>query len=177
MNATNQLPRTVLAALAVLALAVPALHAAPDAATSQAALDRLKALEGSWQETEPGAEGARESVRYDVTAAGHVVTETMFPGTDHEMVSVYYLDGDDLVMTHYCASGNHPRLVLDREASTGDTLVFGFDSPVNFEPASADYVHSGKLRVGTDGSLVESWAFHHGDQEAGEISMTLERTE
>ena len=55
-----------------------------------------------------------ESVVYKLTGAGSALVETQFPGTGHEMVSVYHLDGDDLRMTHYCAAGNQPRVKLDR---------------------------------------------------------------
>ena len=48
-----------------------------------------------------------------VTAGGSAVHETLFPGSAHEMVSVYHLDGADLVMTHFCALGNQPRMKAD----------------------------------------------------------------
>ena len=48
--------------------------------------------------------------RYAVTAAGSAVVETVFPGTEHEMVTVYHADGSDLVLTHYCMEGNQPRM-------------------------------------------------------------------
>ena len=52
-----------------------------------------------------------------VTAAGSAVHETIFPGTGHEMVSMYHADGKDLIMTHYCALGNQPRMKLDPKSS------------------------------------------------------------
>ena len=47
---------------------------------------------------------ARKSIEFRVTSAGSVVQETMFPGSDHEMVNMYSVDGDKLLMTHYCAA-------------------------------------------------------------------------
>ena len=57
------------------------------------------------------------SVVYKLTGAGSALVETQFPGSSHEMVSVYHLDGEDLRMTHYCAVGNQPHVKLDRANS------------------------------------------------------------
>lgn len=46
------------------------------------------------------------SVRYEVGSGGTIVRELLFPGTEHEMLSVYHLGGGQLVATHYCAVGN-----------------------------------------------------------------------
>jgi hypothetical protein len=42
-------------------------------------------------------------VEYRVTGAGSAVVETLFPGTPHEMVTVYHARKGVLCMTHYCA--------------------------------------------------------------------------
>ena len=60
----------------------------------------------------PDDKKAEDKVVFHVTAANSVVIETMFPGSDHEMVNTYHIDGDNLVMTHYCAMGNQPHLKL-----------------------------------------------------------------
>ena len=56
------------------------------------------------------------------------------PGTDHEMVSVYHADGKDVVMTHYCAFGNQPKMKLD-PASKDNELKFVFAGGTNLDPA------------------------------------------
>ena len=53
---------------------------------------------------------------FKTSAAGTVVMETMNPGTGHEMINMYHVDGDDLLLTHYCAGNNQPRMRLNREA-------------------------------------------------------------
>ena len=59
------------------------------------------------------AEPRRDRRLVRTTGGGSAVTETLFPGTAHEMMSVYHMDGDDLVLTHYCAGGNQPRMMLE----------------------------------------------------------------
>src|SRR5437868_15374337 len=74
-------------------------------------LDALKGLAGEWTgKAKHGDMEHEATVTYKVTAGGSAVVETVFPGTEHEMVTVYHQDGDDLVLTHYCMLGNQPRM-------------------------------------------------------------------
>ena len=119
---------------------------------AKAAFARLKTLKGTWksqiksddqspEHKELAKHDAMEPpVVYKLTGAGSAVVETQFPGTGHEMVSVYHLDGDDLRMTHYCAAGNQPRVKLDRAHSTPDQLIFVFDGGTNLDPEK-DHAH------------------------------------
>ena len=77
-------------------------HAAPGR------LEPFKALAGSWEAVGGSAVGSRNS--YRVTAGGSAVLETVFEGSDHEMVTLYHEDRGDLVLTHYCAAGNQPTM-------------------------------------------------------------------
>src|SRR5690242_9923644 len=99
--------------LMVIALAAGARGGDPPAkaTTTNPNLDRLKALAGTWVEADKDGKPTDKVVSVvKVTAAGSTVHETLFPGTPMEMISVYHLDGADLVMTHYCALGNQPRM-------------------------------------------------------------------
>ena len=58
---------------------------------AKAAFARLKTLAGSW-ETRGEGHGHSGKIDYKVTGNGSVVMETFFPGTDHEMISMYHLD-------------------------------------------------------------------------------------
>src|SRR5262245_12866207 len=92
---------------------------------ASAAFERLKSLAGTWKGT--GGHGdAQEpmTVTYKVTSGGSVVLETVAQGTEHEMITIYYLDGEDLVLTHYCALGNQPH--MKAAAQSDGKLVFSF---------------------------------------------------
>ena len=86
-------------------------HQEAVAAASETQFERMKALVGTWQGT-ASAEGQAfpVEIRYRLTAAGRSLAETLFPGDEHEMVSLYHRDGPWLMMTHYCAGGNQPRM-------------------------------------------------------------------
>ena len=65
------------------------------------ALERFKALAGEWVAAADGPMSKQGELvaRYAVTAAGSAVVETVFPGSKHEMVTVYTADlnGDGVV--------------------------------------------------------------------------------
>ena len=87
-----------------------------------AGLDRLKKLAGTWVEADDKGQPTDTIVSvFKVTSNGSAVQETIFPGSDHEMVTVYYIDGPDLVLTHYCALGNQPHLKLDPKGLPHDS--------------------------------------------------------
>lgn len=96
-----------LAGLACRSTSTPTLVTA-DAAQRDALLSAVTALEGRWQAE--GPDGATKLTEFAVIAGGSAVRENMMPGDEHEMTNMYALDGNSLVMTHYCAGGNQPRM-------------------------------------------------------------------
>src|SRR4051794_20746253 len=112
--------RFLVGGLVLLALA--AVARSDDKAASKAptapphpGLERMKKLAGTWVAADKDGKPTDQVVSvYKVTAAGSAVHETLFPGQAHEMISIYHRDGTDLVMTHYCALGNQPRMKADR---------------------------------------------------------------
>ena len=161
--------RIALAVLLAL-LALPILAAEPASAPARPhLLDRFKALAGTW--SGQGLDGnsmPNATVTYTVTAGGNAVEELLFPGSGHEMRTLYVRDGDDLVLVHFCASGNHPKMRA-REAADG-SIVFDFDGAVNFDPATAGHMHDASFTfVGPD-ELRSRWQFWQGGKPAEHVA-------
>jgi hypothetical protein len=74
------------------------------------------------------------------------------------MLSVYFMDGDDLVLTHYCAAGNQPRMKLVKTAANPTTLTFDFAGGTNLDAAKDTHVHSGSIRILEGARLEEDWS-------------------
>ena len=91
----------------------------------------------------------------DVTSGGTALRERMFPDTPHEMMNVYYLEGDDLVITHYC-HGTQPRFKLVRSASTAEELVFDYAGGSNIDPARTSHMHAARIKLQGD-TLQADW--------------------
>src|SRR3954465_8893008 len=96
----------------VTLLGAPMLRAADDDKKAEKALDTLKALAGTWVSEKPGQDGKPMTTIFKVTSGGTAVEETLFAGSDHEMIDMYTVDGERLVLTHYCMMGNQPRMQL-----------------------------------------------------------------
>jgi len=138
-------PRSFAAIAAVALLATPpVLRAQAEAQPAASAFDRLKALAGDWIDLD-GAFGmkGKVAVTYRITGGGSTVIETLFAGAPHEMTTVYHKDGRHVVLTHYCAAGNQPR--MRATATDGRTLAFDFDGGANFDPAQDGHMHSGTI--------------------------------
>ena len=145
--------------------------AAAAATPARAAFDRLKSLAGHWTGS---MQGQPYSLDYRVASGGSVVMATLFPNTDHEMITMFHMDGDDLVATHYCSGGNQPHMRFDAAASTADELRFAFVDGSNMKPGDP-HIHEGVVRIGGDGKLHEEWAAFAGGQKADTKVFDLSR--
>jgi hypothetical protein len=104
-------------------------------------------LAGTWVAADKDGKPTDQVVSvFRVTAAGSAVQETLFPGQPQEMVSVYHLDKGDLVMTHYCALGNQPRMKADPK-SPPNQIRWLFAGGTNFDPAKDMHMHEGTLTI------------------------------
>ena len=136
-----------------------------------AQLDKLKALEGDWVATGGAMPGM--TVSYGLTAGGSTVVETLMEGTDHEMITMYYLDGDDLVLTHYCVLGNQPH--MQARPSTDDTITFDCYGGGNLADHSAQHMHRGVFIFEGADRLRTAWSSFEGGEELETLHIELAR--
>jgi hypothetical protein len=147
------------AAALLLFVAVQAHAASPGPESpATAGLARLKSLAGAWSARMMSPNGAPATIEYRVVGGGTVVMETLFGGTPHEMITMYSIDGDDLIATHYCSAGNQPTMRLDRAKSTPARLVFDFVGVRGEHAHDADHIHSGWIEFQDAGHAEESWS-------------------
>lgn len=156
--------------LAVLLAAAPA-----RAIDGKAAFNSLKQLAGNWTGHAETADGPPAIARYELISGGTAVMETLFPNTADEMRSIYFLEGGDLVLTHYCGMGNQPKMKLDAAASSPEKLIFTFVGGTNFDPAKDGHVHSGHIELTGRNKIRHEWDFYHGGKRAGSNRLFLDR--
>jgi hypothetical protein len=166
------------AALVVAAAcALPVLAAEPPAPASPAreAFERLKGLAGTWagSAVDEGGKPAPVTVVYKVTAAGSAVEETLFPGTPHEMVTMYHLDGDRLALTHYCAAGNQPHMEL-QPTKEANVLSFRFVSGTNMKESDL-HMHTVCLTLADGDHFKGVWRSMKDGKPAGDAVFELAR--
>ena len=151
-------PRSAVVVALVLAAGAAAAAPAPaPARPTSAPLERFKTLAGEWVAAEDGDMVKKGDLvaRYAVTAGGSALVETVFPGSSHEMVTVYHADGPDIVLTHYCVEGNQPR--MRARAAGGSRFDFEFDGGANIDPRRDRHMHSATLELLGDDEIRTVW--------------------
>ncbi len=121
-------------------------------------LELMKKLAGTWTGTAShgNEKGEETTVTYKVTAAGSAVMETLFGGTPHEMITMYHQDGEDLILTHYCAAQNQPRMKASVKDG-GKKLEFKFLDGTNLDPAKDLHMHEGTMHFVDADHIRSEW--------------------
>ena len=114
--------------------------AAPTAQSdAQKSFNQIKSLAGTWEgavSTVPKVEGMGDNTRMQVslrvTSRGNALVHEMKGAGDGDdptkydhPVTMFYLDNDRLLLTHYCDAGNRPRMAA-RTSADGKTVEFDF---------------------------------------------------
>jgi hypothetical protein len=71
------------------------------------AFESLTSLVGEWKGVQ---EGREVRVTFRLIADGTVLMEEFRPATEPMMVTMFSVDGDRLLATHYCSVGNQPQM-------------------------------------------------------------------
>jgi len=109
-----------------------------------AGFERIKTLVGNWKGKDP--EGNAVTVSYKVISEGSTIMETQdMADTPEAMVTMYHVNGDKLMMTHYCSMGNQPRMRADKMSADGSTITFTMFDATNL--AKKTDPHMSKLVV------------------------------
>jgi len=116
-------------------------------APTNAGFEKMKTLVGTWVEADKDGQPTENVVSViKLTAGGSAIHETLFPGQDHEMISIYTADGSSLSMTHYCMLGNQPRMKADAKTPS-KKLVFKFVDGGNLDPKKDKHMHAATLTI------------------------------
>jgi len=133
---------------------------------AQKAFNSAKALSGTWEGNAP--DGRPLQVSFKVTAAGSaILSEILVPNED--MVSMIHLDGPNrLLLTHYCAAGNQPRMEA-KVSPDGKIITFNFVDATNLASPDAGHMQRMVLTVIDDTHHTEEWTFVDHGKETKEV--------
>lgn len=162
----------LLSSLALLAATTLVAHAEVSPA---AAFDSIKKLQGDWRGPAMTKGMPPSHSVYRVTAGGSAVQETTWPGSKMEMISVYHMDKGNLLMTHYCALGNQPRMKLNAKKSTPQELVFDFAGGTNLNPRRDKHMHSLTMKLGAQKLTMGGTSWTDGKEDPNHCGVTLTR--
>jgi hypothetical protein len=103
------------------------------------AFNEMKSLVGVWQKE--GVEKPNLIVSFELIANSSVLVETWLNKGKKHSFTLYHLDNDNLMATHYCPQGNQPRLKLTN-SSTINNLKFNFLDVTNLVNSTDSHQHS-----------------------------------
>src|ERR1700719_1430297 len=134
------------------------------ASAAQKSFEDLKALDGTWEGTVKN--GQPVEVDYRVTSNGSALMSEIKGKED--MISMFNLDGSRIMMTHYCSSGNQPRMVASASPD-GKTFSFAFIDGTNL--ATPDAGHMSRLIISMPDANhhTEEWIYNDHGKEMKEV--------
>jgi|CXWL01.1.fsa_nt_gi hypothetical protein len=150
--------------LCINCLSTPA--AIPDGAQT---FKQLTALVGDWEGK--FEDGRVHRVTYRLTAGDSVLVETWALAPGRESMTLYHLDGDELVAVHYCPQQTQPRLKLS-ESETAGTLAFTLDGGSSLDVPGRSHQHAFWVRLDDPDHYTRSETYVDNDSGAEEIVAT-----
>lgn len=137
---------------------VPGSAAANAGVDSGTAFSRLKALVGEWDvESSQG----RAHSRFELIAGGSVLLEHFTEAGGQEMLTAYHVDGNRLILTHYCIAANQPQMVAEKFDGASGELDFAFAGGSNIAPG-AGHMHDAVFHLASNDHFDAKWDFVEG---------------
>jgi hypothetical protein len=137
---------------------------------AQKSFDKLKALAGSW---EGAMDGKPLLVSIRVTSMGSALMHEMTGGGGpQDPITMFHLDGDRLMLNHYCDAGNQPRMV-GTISPDGKTIAFNFLDATNLLSSQAGHMQRVVFNLIDSDHHTELWGFEmaNGKQTGGILDL------
>jgi hypothetical protein len=129
----------------------------------------LKGLEGNWEGKDQ--QGHPVEVTFRMTAGDSALMSEIHGHGPENMITMFHMDGDRLLLTHYCGAGNQPRMKVI--ASDAKSVSFEFFDGTNIGPGDGHMQHV-TITEPDANHHVEEWVFLDHGKEMKEL-LTLER--
>ena len=140
---------------------------------AQKSFDKLKTLAGSWEGT---YDGKPVHISLRVTSMGNALMHEMrMGGRDDDPITMFYLDGDRLLLTHYCDAGNRPRMT-GKMSPDGKSLEFNFLDIANASDSQGGNMQHALLTMLDPDHHTEDWTFMMQGNKPMKVRLDLERT-
>jgi len=142
---------------------------APAATDAQASFHQLAGLEGKW--LGKGSDGHAVEVSFRMTAGGSALMSEIHGHGPENMITMFHMDGDRLILTHYCGAGNQPRMKV--VAADAKSVTFEFFDGTNIGSGAGHMQHV-TFSQSDPNHHTEEWVFVDHGKEMKEL-FTLER--
>ena len=133
---------------------------------AQMSFDTMKKLAGSWEgpvTTTPQAvevEGKPAQILLRVTSRGNALMHDLtIAGIPDNPITMFYLDSDRMLLTHYCDAGNRPRMT-GKMSPDGKKVEFEF---LDIAGNPQYHMHHAVFTIIDENHHTEDWTFMMGD--------------
>jgi hypothetical protein len=148
----------VFGSVGVALVAMGSAALAGDKTKSEQAFDRLTSLQGEWK-GETG--GVNTTLIYTLTANGSALMEQCRPEKGSEMITMFTLDGDHLIATHYCSARNQPQMATSPITDAQKPLEFSLVRVTGLQSPD-DFHNTGLTVIQEDNDhLTQEWSYQH----------------
>jgi len=164
-------------------LLISASPAAPTTAPSTApsspahrAYENFKAAAGEWEGH--STKGWTERLNLRTIAGGSCVMEmSQFAhGPDDDgMVTMYHMDGEHLMLTHYCMARNQPRMRATEISEDGKSVIFTFLDGTNLPSRNSGHMDKAVFHFDGPDAMRSQWTFYAKGQEQWMEEITYRR--
>ncbi len=140
------------------------------------AFEKLKVLVGHWETDKSSMNKA--SLDLELTSGGTAVLEKFHMvenGKPVEMTTLYYLDGDQVKLTHYCMAGNQPTM-KGSYAPEAKTITFDLVSISNLKSADDGHMHHAVYTFIDNDHFKTTWTFRKDQKDAFTEEVAYVRT-
>jgi hypothetical protein len=146
--------------LSALLLAAPAFagedHVHPASTPTNLTFEAIKKLAGEWT-------GKAGDVKYELVSGGTAVMESISMGKAGSMITMYTPEGEGVLMTHYCAMGNQPRMKAGPADPKTGAIVFKFLDAANVRSKDESVMNGLTLKPAGD-KLTADWTSKTGEK-------------
>ncbi len=150
----------------VLGVQAGAVAQAQSPSAAEVAFERFKSLAGTWS-AESTKGWSTEDMTFEVLARGSVVmSRTVFEDApENTMVTLFSLDGDKLVLTHYCEARNQPHLMATEINADATALRFAFQRGGNMVSRDVGHMDSSEYRFVDGNEFTSKWSWYQDGKE------------
>jgi hypothetical protein len=127
------------------------------------ALEKLNTLAGRW---EASTTIGTAIATYEVVSGGTAVLEDLSIPGQHNMIAVYYVDQNRVLLTHDCDRGNQPRMQASGLDATTNSIDFHFLDVTNLAEPDAMHMHEVVINFNGPNEIAEHWTMFQ-DGKAG----------
>ena len=140
------------------------------------AFEKLKSLVGHWETDKTNMQKA--TLDLELTSRGTAMLEKFHMlenGKPVEMTTLYFLDGDQLKLTHYCMASNQPTMTGSYAPET-KTITFDLVSISNLKNPDDGHMHHAVYTFIDNDHFKTTWTFRKEQKDAFTEDATYVRT-